>query len=104
MLQGLLILLFSGAVVVSAQPQTVASSALAALNERFVCPEVLPNDEARQQALSNFLTSYERAYRSGAHVYWRVLLKTHNCKEAPPPRIAITIFNGSDGARSISAR
>jgi hypothetical protein len=100
MLHGLLVSLLSGAVVASAQPQPVAGSALVTLNERFVCPEVLPTDEARLQASGDFFTSYEAAYpsgaRSGANVYWRVLLKTHNCKAAPPPRVVI--FDGRHGA------
>ncbi|HEY2708207.1 MAG TPA: hypothetical protein VGI95_09150 [Caulobacteraceae bacterium] len=96
MLHGLLISLFSGALAVSALPQPVAGSALATLNERFVCPETLPNDEARQQASSKFVASYDNAYASGALTYWHVLLKTHGCKEAPPPRV--TVFDGRNGA------
>ena len=94
MLHGLLILLASSAVTASVQPQTVHSRALAALNDRFVCPELLPNDEARQQASVDFWTSYQKAYPSAApasgHAYWHVLLNTHNCKEAPPPRVVIS--------------
>jgi hypothetical protein len=103
MLHSLTILSVSGAVLVGAEgPQTPASSALAALSGHFVCPEALPNDDARRQASRDFLASYESAFpsaaASGANVYRHVLLKTHACREAPPPRVTITIFHGSNGA------
>ena len=96
MLQGLAILVVSGVVLGAQAPQAPASSALAALSEHFACPEALPNDDARQQASRDFLASYEKAFplaaTSGANVYRHVLLKTHGCKEAPPPRVIITSF------------
>jgi hypothetical protein len=107
MLHGLTMLLVSGAALVGAQvPQTPASSALAELSARFVCPEALPDDDARQRALSDFFASYEKAYPSGAafgaHAYRHVLLKTHGCKEPPPSRVII--FNGSNGAPFVFSR
>jgi hypothetical protein len=102
MLTGLLISLFAGAVAVGAQPQPVTNAALATLHERFVCPESLPNDEARQQASSDFFTSYANAYPSGAHTYWHVLLETHGCREAPPPRVIV--YRGGDGPHFVFTR
>ena len=107
MLNGLTILSVSGAVLVGAQaPQTPARPALAVLSEHFLCPEALPNDEARRQASREFFASYEQAFptaaASGANVYRHVLLKTHGCREAPPPRL--TVLNGSNGAPFVFAR
>jgi hypothetical protein len=108
MLHSLTFLSVCGALLVGAQwPQTPASSALAALSEHFVCPEALPNDEARRQEAREFLASYESAFpsaASGANVFKHVLLKTHACREAPPPGVTITIFHRSNGAPFVSTR
>jgi len=109
MLLGLTILSVSGAVLVGPQePQTPAKPALAALSGHFLCPETLPNDDARRQASREFFASYEKAFptaaASGANVYRHVLLKTHGCREAPPPRVTISIFNGSNGAPFVFTR
>ena len=103
MLLGLTILSVSGTVLLGAQaPQTPARPALAALSEHFLCPEALPNDDARRQASREFFASYEKAFPTaavtGANVYRHVLLKTHGCREAPPPRVTISTFTGSNRA------
>ena len=67
------------------------------LSARFVCPEALPNDAARQHALQEFYDSYEQAEPaatvSEAHLYRLVLLKTHNCKQAPT---RVRVLTGDD--------
>jgi hypothetical protein len=101
LLHGLTILSISSAVLLTAPAtQAPARSTLSGLGAHFVCPEALPNDDARQRALHDFLGAYEQAYPSAtrreAIVYRHVLLKTHDCKEMPPPRV--TVFTGSNGA------
>ena len=96
MLYGLAILPIATVLVLTGQgaqpPAKVVPSALsahlAALSADFVCPEALPNDAERQSALPNFSHAYAQAEPaatdSEVRVYWRVLLKTHNCKQTLP--------------------
>ena len=109
MLHGLAILSVSGAVLLGVQaPQTSVSTTLAALSRHFVCPEALPNDDARRQASREFFADYEEAFpstaASGANVYRHVLLKTHGCRQAPAPHVTISTFTGRNGAPFAFAR
>ena len=98
MLNGLAILPIATALVLAAQGvQPPAKAVLSRLSARFVCPEALPNDAARQHALQEFYDSYEQAEPaatvSEAHLYRLVLLKTHNCKQAPT---RVRVLTGDD--------
>ena len=94
MLYILAILPIATALVLTVQDaQPPAKTTLSGLSAHFVCPEALPNDAARQRAFQDFYDAYAQAEPAapvaGAGVYRRVLLKTHSCKQTPPPRVRL---------------
>jgi hypothetical protein len=60
----------------------------AALDRQFVCPESLPSDAARQQALRDFVAAYAKAVPTSTVpdmlLYRRALLATHGCRQTSP--------------------
>jgi hypothetical protein len=97
----LAILPIATALALAAQgAQLPAPAVPAGLSARFVCPEALPDDAARQRALQDFYAAYARAKPtatgSEASLYRLVLLKTHDCKRTPLPPPRVSVLTGAD--------
>jgi hypothetical protein len=68
---------------VSAQAQSADKEKLSGIDRGFLCPESLPDDTARQEAVKQFILKVRDAW-PGASVddmiaFRKFLLKKHNC-------------------------
>jgi hypothetical protein len=97
MLYGLAISPIAAVLALTASGGPPSKAAPSGLSSRFVCPEVLPNDAARQRALQTFYDAYGQAEPaatvSEAGLYRLVLLKTHRCKPTHP---RVRVLTGGD--------